>query len=63
MTANYPNDIVLKEKIIWFEFIRSRNMITLDINVTNMELKEIITFMNKNSNYVKNIISMVIKEG
>ena len=38
-------------------------MITLDINVTNMELKQIITFMNKNSNYVKNIISMVIKEG
>ena len=28
-----------------------------------MELKQIITFMNKNSNYVKNIISMVIKEG
>ena len=30
---------------------------------TNMKLKQIITFMNKNSNYVKNIISMVIKEG
>ncbi len=63
MTANYSNNIVLEEKIIWFEFIRSRNTITLYINYTNMELKQIITFMNKNFNYFKNIISMVIKEG
>ena len=36
LTANYPTDVDLKEKIIWFEFIRSRNMITLDINMTQI---------------------------
>ena len=63
LTANYPTNVGLKEKIIWFEFIHSRNMITLDINDTNMEFKQIITIINKIPNDFINIKSKVIKQG
>jgi len=63
LTANYPTVIDLKEKIIYFEFVRSRNMITLDINDTNMEFKQIITIINEIPNDVININSKVIKQG
>ena len=51
LTANYPTDVDIKEKIIWFEFIHSKNMITLDIIDTNMELKQIITIINEIFNH------------
>ena len=63
LTANYPTDVDIKEKLYGFEFIRSRNMITLDINDTNMEFKQIITIINKIPNDVININSKVIKQG
>ena len=63
LTANYPTDVDIKEKLYGFEFIRSRNMITLDINDTNMEFKQIITIINEIPNDVININSKVIKQG
>ena len=63
LTANYPTDVDIKEKLYGFEFIRSRNMITLDINDTNMEFKQIITIINKIPNDLININSKVIKQG
>ena len=63
LTANYPTDVDIKEKLYGFEFIHSRNMITLDINDTNMEFKQIITIINKIPNDVININSKVIKQG
>ena len=36
LTANYPTDVDIKEKLYGFEFICSRNMITLDINMTQI---------------------------
>ena len=63
LTANYPTNVDIKEKLYGFEFIRSRNMITLDINDTNMEFKQIITIINKIPNDVININSKVIKQG
>ena len=63
LTANYPTDVDIKEKLYGFEFICSRNMITLDINDTNMEFKQIITIINEIPNDVININSKVIKQG
>ena len=47
LTANYPSDVDIKEKLNGFEFIRPRNVTTLDINDTNMKFKQIITIINK----------------
>ena len=63
LTANYPTDVDIKEKLYGSEFIRSRNMKTLDINDTNMEFKQIITIINEIPNDVTNINSKVIKQG
>ena len=63
LTANYSTDVGLKEIFILLEFIHSRNMITLDINYTNMEFKQIITIINKIPNDLINFTSQVIKQG
>ena len=63
LTANYPTDVDIKEKLYGSEFICSRNMKTLDINDTNMEFKQIITIINEIPNDVTNINSKAIKQG
>ena len=63
LTANYPTNVDIKEKLYGFEFIHSRDMITLDINDTNMEFKQIITIINEIPNDVTNIKSKAIKQG
>ena len=63
LTANYPTYVDIKEKLNGFEFILPRNMLTLDINDTNIELKQIITIINKIPDDVTNINSKVIKQG
>ena len=63
LATNYPTNVNKKEKLYGFEFIRSRNMITLDINYANMEFKQIITIINEIPNDVININYKVIKQG
>ena len=37
LTANYPTDVDMKDKLYGSEFICSRNMKTFDINDMNMK--------------------------